>query len=71
MTVVYPGSVRPDYERPAIERHRGEVLRALQAALVRFEIQRELQPELGLEAHAVNVLRLLQGFGVELRRRRP
>jgi hypothetical protein len=69
MTVVYPGSVRSDFDRPAIERRREHVLRGLQAALLRFEIQREAMPDVGLERAAIDVLRTLDGFGLELRRR--
>ena len=60
----------PSIDRPAIERRRDHVLRGLQAALLRFEIQRELAPDAGLERAAVEVLRTLDGFGLELRRRR-
>ncbi len=69
MTEVYPGSVRTDYELPAVQRRREHVLRGLQAALLRFEIQREAAPDVGLERAAVEVLRTLDGFGLELRRR--
>ena len=59
-----------EFDRPAIERHRGEVLRALQAALIKFEIDRAVNPSMGLEQSAIRVLRTLGGFGIELRRRR-
>jgi hypothetical protein len=59
----------PTIDRPAIERRREHVLRGLMAALLRFETQRALAPDVGLERAAVEVLRTLDGFGLELRRR--
>ena len=60
----------PSIDRPAIERRREHVSRGLRAALVRFEAQRALSPAAGLERHAIEVLRCLNGFGLELVRRR-
>ena len=59
----------PFADRPAIERRREHVLRGLQAALLRFEIERLSGDGLELERAAINVLRVLDGFGLELRRR--
>ena len=63
-------STVPLYDRPAIERRREHVMRGLQAALLRFEIERLAGDGLELDRAAVNVLRVLDGFGLELRRRR-
>ena len=60
----------PFSECPAVVRRREHVLRGLQAALLRFEIEREATPDVGLERAAIDVLRTLDAFGLELRRRR-